>query len=179
MAYRVRRMAANEWRELRALRLESLQASPEAFGTRLAEAAALPQGDWQEQAMRAAAAPDDALFVAVDGTGAWVGSAAVGPLHEVPDTAHVYGVYVSPAHRGPDGPARALMDTAIAFAREHTDCSRLTLGVHEDNQRARAFYRRLGFTDTGKTVPYPLDRARIVHILACPDFRPTSSCARQ
>ncbi|MGR7000153.1 GNAT family N-acetyltransferase [Yinghuangia aomiensis] len=63
------------------------------------------------------------------------------------------------------------MDTAVDFARAHTDCTWLTLGVHEDNHRARAFYRRLGFTDTGKRVPYPLDPAKALHILGCPDFR--------
>jgi ribosomal protein S18 acetylase RimI-like enzyme len=32
----------------------------------------------------------------------------------------------------------------------------LVLEVHEDNARARAAYRRLGFAETGATRPYPL-----------------------
>ncbi|MGW8485190.1 GNAT family N-acetyltransferase [Streptomyces sp. NPDC055886] len=56
-----------------------------------------------------------------------------------------HSVYVTPAHRGQDGPARALVETATDFARRHTECGRLTLGVREDNHRAMAFYRRIGF----------------------------------
>lgn len=171
MKYDVRRIEAGEWRELRAIRLEALADSPNAFGTSLGAAAALPDTAWQERAARAATAPDDALFVALDETGTWTGTAAAAPIPDIPGTAHVHAVYVTPPHRGADGPARALMDTAVDFARAHTDCMWLTLGVHEDNDRARAFYRRLGFTDTGKRVPYPLDPAKVLHILGCPDFR--------
>ncbi|GAA2835010.1 GNAT family N-acetyltransferase [Kitasatospora paracochleata] len=171
MKYDVRRIAAGEWRELRSLRLEALQDSPEAFSTRYTDAVALADHSWQEEARRAATAPDDGLFVAVDEDGVWVGTAGAAPLTDIPDTAHVHAVYVSPAHRGPDGPARALMAAAVGFAREHIARTHLTLGVREDNHRARAFYRRLGFTETGTTVPYPLDPAKRLCIMACPDFR--------
>ncbi|MEU6238472.1 GNAT family N-acetyltransferase, partial [Kitasatospora sp. NPDC047058] len=60
---------------------------------------------------------------------------------------------------------------AIAFARDNSGAAWLTLGVHEDNPRARAFYRRLGFADTGKVVPYMLDPAEKLHILGYQDFR--------
>lgn len=32
----------------------------------------------------------------------------------------------------------------------------LPLEVHEDNARAQAAYRKLGFRDTGERAPYPL-----------------------
>ncbi len=35
----------------------------------------------------------------------------------------------------------------------------LYLLVHEGNARARAFYRRQGFVDTGRTLPYELEPA--------------------
>ncbi|MFJ1787040.1 GNAT family N-acetyltransferase [Streptomyces anulatus] len=79
--------------------------------------------------------------------------------------------YVAPAHRGQDGPAQALMEAAIDFARRHTECARLTLGVREDDHRAMAFHRRIGFHDPGMTAPYPLDPTRALRILDCPDFR--------
>ncbi|MFG2339835.1 GNAT family N-acetyltransferase [Streptomyces yangpuensis] len=171
MKYVIRRITAEEWRELRAIRLESLLNSPDAFGVRHADAVALSDRTWRKQAERAAAAADDALFVAIDETGSWAGTAGVAPLDGIPDTAHVHSVYVAPAHRGPDGPARALMEAAVDFAREHTDYTWLTLGVREDNHRAMAFYRRIGFHDLGKTIPYPLDSTKFVRILGCPDFR--------
>lgn len=171
MIYRVRRIAAGEWRELRAIRLESLRDSPIAFGTSLAEAAAFSDTVWQQQAVREADSASSATFVATDEAGSWVGMAAAAPLEEVPDHAHVHAVYVNPAHRGPTGPAAALMDAAIRFAREHTDAAWLTLGVHEDNDRARAFYRKLGFADTGKVIPYVLNPSQKVPIMGYQDFR--------
>ncbi|WKV70467.1 GNAT family N-acetyltransferase [Streptomyces sp. PCS3-D2] len=171
MKYVIRRIAAEEWRELRAIRLESLLNSPDAFGVCHADAVALSDRTWRKQTERAAAAADDALFVAIDEIGSWAGTAGVAPLDGIPDTAHVHAVYVAPAHRGPAGPARALMEAAIDFAREYTDYTWLTLGVREDNHRAMAFYRRIGFHDLGKTIPYPLDSTKFVRVLGCPDFR--------
>ncbi|WP_395298303.1 GNAT family N-acetyltransferase [Kitasatospora hibisci] len=177
MTHRIRRVAAGHWRELRAIRLEALRDSPKAFDESFAEAAARDDAYWRAKAAAGATSGESALFAARDRSGAWVGMAGAAPLPDIPDHAHVHGVYVSPAHRGPDGPAVALMDAAIDFAREHTEAAQLTLGVHEDNPRARAFYRRLGFTDTGETVPYVLDPSEKLHILGYPDFR-VQSCRR-
>jgi len=46
------------------------------------------------------------------------------------------------------GTARALMDLAIATARER-QATRLLLGVHPENHRALAFYRKNGFAQIG------------------------------
>ncbi|WP_069734997.1 hypothetical protein [Streptomyces sp. EN27] len=106
MKYVIRRITAEGWRELRAIRLESLLNSPYAFGVRPADAVALFDRTWRKQAERAAA--DDALFVAIDETGSWAGTAGVAhpdrrehgvecpwagtagvaPLDGIPDTAH-------------------------------------------------------------------------------------------
>ncbi|MEU6954639.1 GNAT family N-acetyltransferase [Streptomyces sp. NPDC045714] len=171
MKYVIRRITADEWRELRAMRLESLLDSPEAFGIRHADAAVITGRIWREQATKAAASADDGLFVAIDEAGAWAGTAGAAPLEGVPDTAHLHSVYVTPAHRGQGGPARALVEAATDFARRHTAYGRLTLGVREDNHRAMAFYRRIGFHDLGMTVPYPLDPTKALCILDCPNFR--------
>ncbi|MEV1146837.1 GNAT family N-acetyltransferase [Micromonospora sp. NPDC049799] len=171
MIYDIRRMAAGEWRQLRAIRLEALQDSPTAFSTPLAEATAFSDAVWQEEAAREAHSASSATLVAIGEAGDWVGTAAVAPLADVPDHAHVHAVYVTPAHRGASGPAAALMAAAIRFASDHTDAPWLTLGVHEDNPRARAFYRKLGFAETGKAIPYVLNPSQTVHILGYQDFR--------
>lgn len=171
MVHHTRRIAVGEWRQLKAIRLEALQDSPTAFSTPLAEATAFSDGAWQQQAAREADSDSSATFVAMDEAGEWIGMAAVAPLAEVPDHAHVYAVYVTPAHRGSAGPATALMTAAIRFARDHTDAAALTLGVHEDNPRARAFYRKLGFAETGKAIPYALNPSQTVHIMGYQDFR--------
>ncbi|MEU9828487.1 GNAT family N-acetyltransferase [Micromonospora chersina] len=174
MPYVVRRIEPGEWRELRALRLAALRVSPTAFGTSYADAAALTDEAWRQQAARSATSPTSAMFVAAAEDGRWVGMASSAPLEDVPGHAHIHGVYVAPAHRGrPAGLATRLMEIAIRWARDNTDATWLTIGVHEDNHRAHAFYRRIGFTETGKVVPYPLDPSRTLHIMGYRNFRQT------
>ncbi|MEU8080378.1 GNAT family N-acetyltransferase [Catellatospora citrea] len=176
MTHVVRRIEPKEWRQLRALRLEALQDAPSAFGTTYADAAALADEAWQQQAERGANSPTSATFVATTPDGRWVGMAGSAPVEVVPGTFCIQGVYVTPAHRGgPGGLAARLVEVAIVWARDNTDASWLTLGVHEDNQRAQAFYRRLGFTETGKVVPCRLDPSRKVTILGYEKFRLTTA----
>ncbi|MCP2326977.1 RimJ/RimL family protein N-acetyltransferase [Hamadaea flava] len=166
MAYAIRRIEPGEWRQLRALRLEALSKEPTAFGIRYADAAALADEDWRQQA------EEHATFVATVEDGGWVGMAGIAPLERFPGTVCVHSVYVTSAHRGGAAKLAArLMDSAITWAAENTDAARLTLGVHEDNQRAQAFYRRIGFTDTGMVVPYNLDPAKRLFILGYEGFR--------
>ncbi|SEM13432.1 GNAT family N-acetyltransferase [Streptacidiphilus jiangxiensis] len=191
--YVVRRITSGEWRELRALRLEALKDSPTAFSVTYAATEAFPDQVWQAMAAEAATSDSTALFVAVavavdetrptdptdstdstDPAGAWLGMAGAAPMVDIPDHAHVYSVYVTPAHRGRRGPADALMRAAIGFAEAHIDVAHLTLGVHESNVRAQTFYARLGFEPTGLRVPYPLDPAEQLVILGYPAFRPAA-----
>jgi len=60
---------------------------------------------------------------------------------------HLVGMWVAPACRG-QGVADALVATACDVARV-SGASAVTLWVTEVNDRARAFYRRLGFAATG------------------------------
>ncbi|MFI9360693.1 GNAT family N-acetyltransferase [Kitasatospora sp. NPDC053057] len=171
MHYLIRRVTGTEHRELRAIRLEALRDSPMAFGSSYDDTAALPDDVWQQRAAVEASAVDSATFIAADDAGNWLGIAGVGPLPDVPDHVHIHSVYVRPEHRGPTGPAADLMRAGVRYAQVHTDVRWLTLGVHEGNERALAFYRRLGFEPTGKVVPYALDPSEKVLILGYPDFR--------
>jgi ribosomal protein S18 acetylase RimI-like enzyme len=56
-------------------------------------------------------------------------------------------IYVFSRFHG-GGAGRRMMETAIANAREQ-GASRLLLGVHPDNLRAQAFYRKNGFVQIG------------------------------
>jgi RimJ/RimL family protein N-acetyltransferase len=171
MPYRIRRITIEDWPELRELRLEALRDSPTAFLDTHAEAARRPERAWRAQTTIESVSQSSATFVACDLAGRLVGTAAVGPLPDVPDHVHVHAVYVRPAHRGSAGPAAALVSAAIAWARDHSQAAHLTLGVHEDNARARAFYRRIGFADTGKVVPCPRDHFERLIIMGYPAFR--------
>jgi GNAT superfamily N-acetyltransferase len=75
-------------------------------------------------------------------------------IAERTDYVSINAVYLRPELRG-SGLAEALFAKAVSWAWEHTD--RLYLWVHQDNPRAQAFYRRIGFVRTGHTMASPLD----------------------
>ena len=166
----IRRMAPHEWRELRAIRLEAVRDTPTAFSFSYAASAAHTDVFWQERAAVEATSDDGATFVACDRNDDWVGSASVEPLADVPDHAHLHAVYVRAEHRGPTGPGARLVEAAIRFAEQHIDVSRLTLGVHESNTRALAFYRRMGFRMTDKVIPYRPNPVEKCYIMEYPGF---------
>lgn len=152
--YRVRRTEEDDWREVRALRLEMLRDTPIAFGETLQDALGHAESEWRMRAARGTAAHGTVL-VAIDPTGRWVGTMggyvpdpATGPL--------LVGVYVTPDHRGREaGVFDTLLGAIETWARGEGPV--LTLHVHEDNSRARAAYLRRGFTETGHRVQYVLD----------------------
>jgi ribosomal protein S18 acetylase RimI-like enzyme len=171
MTYLIRRIAPGEWRELRAIRLEAARDTPTAFSSSYGELASHPDVRWQEWAAAEATADDGATFIACDQNGDWVGSVSAGPLVEVPDHAHIHAVYVRAGHRGPTGLGARLVEAAIRFAEQHIDVSRLTLGVHESNDRALAFYQRIGFRMTGKVIPYRPNPVEKCYIMEYSAFR--------
>ena len=157
----VRRVLATDGERLRALRLEALQdpAAGIAFLETYDEAAARSRDFWDARAIGAALSGSAGQFIAEVGS-TWVGTVTVlVPEPSVPDyfgrvretgTALVVAVYVSPRHRGA-GILDELIGAGAAWARDQ-GCDRLFLDVHQDNHRAQAAYRRLGFTPTGSTI---------------------------
>ena len=150
--YVVRRVRAEDWPQVRDLRLRMLLDTPKAYLETYAAAAALDDNQWRARVARHLQ-PGSAQFVAVTDDGAWVGTAAV--FVESAGQAHLVGVFVDPHWRG-----RGVIDALVAqvqqWARE-AGARRMRLFVHEDNPRARAYYQRAGFMETGATMPYELD----------------------
>jgi ribosomal protein S18 acetylase RimI-like enzyme len=71
----------------------------------------------------------------------------------------VFNVYVTAEFRGRElGVAGRLFDTAISWARLTGGAEVISLEVHSANDRARAFYRRYGFAETGVTKPAVLHK---------------------
>jgi GNAT superfamily N-acetyltransferase len=159
MTYRVHTVTPEDWRAFRAVRLEALLDSPDAFWQTHDVEAALDDVAWQHWVASRIAAGKQALFSVVadcpaTGGDAWVGivGAALDPRR--PTVAHVFSMYVTPDHRGAAaGVGRLLIDVAISWARG-TDAEILRLDANEVNKRALAFYRRLGWTETGKLTPF-------------------------
>jgi RimJ/RimL family protein N-acetyltransferase len=161
----VRRIRADEWARVKALRLESTSdpAAAIAFLESPAEVAARPDSFWHERARQGAASETAAQFVA-ESADEWVGSLSV-LIRASGQTDHlgrfiddrradVVGVYVNPAHRG-SGAVDLLLGAAADWVRG-LGLSRLSLDVHRDNIRAQAAYRRSGFAPTGETITGPI-----------------------
>jgi RimJ/RimL family protein N-acetyltransferase len=151
----VRRVVEQDWAALRAVRLEMLADSPSAYLETVADAEARTEDEWRFRARRGSGGPTDLAIAAeaADDPGRW--AAYMACFLDAPDRAHLVSVYVAPAHRG-TGLAARMVDVVRTWARDEAGVSRLHLYVHEDNRRARAFYRRLGFAETGAWLPYEL-----------------------
>ena len=87
-----------------------------------------------------------------------MGYAGVGPERDAEAPEHVgelYALFVHPYWWGSGG-ARVLTDAAVADLRA-AGCDQVWLWVLEANTRARAFYRRYGFTETSDRTHSSLD----------------------
>jgi ribosomal protein S18 acetylase RimI-like enzyme len=164
--YTVRPVRADEWPQIKALRLAALSdaAAPMAFLQTYEVAAAWPDELWRDRVRSSSLdAGEDASgrqFVAVAGDGSWIGS-ALAMVEREGDVAfdgaiagqaggHLVGVYVAPEHRGRDVPAR-LLEAAADYLRER-GLTRMRLFVHVDNAGARRAYEKAGFRATGMRV---------------------------
>ncbi|MFB7919046.1 GNAT family N-acetyltransferase [Streptomyces sp. NPDC056061] len=172
MEHVMRVVRADEWRAVKELRLAALQdpVAPVAFLETYEQGAAHSDAFWQDRALGGSEDGDGEVrqFVAEAPDGRWDGSVTV--LIERPDAgvrfgatadvhqAHVVGVFVRPEARGA-GLAEELFRVATdwAWSLGEPPIERVRLYVHEDNPRAAAFYRRIGFVPTGKTEPVPGD----------------------
>ncbi|MEU5579351.1 GNAT family N-acetyltransferase [Streptomyces huasconensis] len=162
----VRAVRAEEWPQVRELRLAALRdpVAPVAFLEAYEDAAAKPDSFWQERTAGASTGSRVRQFVAEGPHGVWAGSVTVMIEEAGHDDgfggvverrqAHLVGVFVRAEHRG-SGVTDALFEAAVAWAWSVEGVERVRLYVHEDNPRAQAFYRRFGFVRSGVVVPVP------------------------
>ncbi|HUB38596.1 MAG TPA: GNAT family N-acetyltransferase [Streptosporangiaceae bacterium] len=136
----IRGLTAQDWRQLRAARLAALAEAPYAFASTLAREEAFSDETWQERAGsgRTFGAWQDGVVVGL----------ATGFPEESPTGWHLVGMWVAPEYRG-QGIADQLVGAVCELAKE-SGASSVTLWVADVNDRARAFYRRLGFVPTGQ-----------------------------
>jgi len=141
----VRRVSAQEWVELRELRLRALADAPDAFLTTLAEVQGRSDDDWCEWAEHSAKSMDSAVFVD-DGF-----SGLAGAFVQEPGVVMLFGMWVAPERRG-SGLASALVDAVVAWARG-LGAGRVVLWVVVGNGRAQRLYEKSGFAPTGVRKP--------------------------
>jgi len=159
----VRRIEADEWEPFRRLRLEALKDSPLAFVEQYEESLAEPEEFWRNRVHLSATDDDRTTVVAVH-DGRFIGKASCFVDPQVTDAraGHLFGVYVTPAARG-TGVAESVVEAALRWAYEEAGVDRVRLFVTEINERAAAFYRRLGFERTGHTMAYPPEPTYLEH----------------
>lgn len=168
MDYVIRPVRAGEWQLVKELRLAALRdpVAPVAFLETYEQGVERADAFWRERAAGSSETGDGEKrqFVAVAPDGSWAGSVTV--LIERPDAevpfgtaadvhqAHVVGVFVRPEARG-RGVAEELFRAGMdwAWSLGEPRIAQVRLYAHENNPRASAFYRRIGFVPTGETVP--------------------------
>ena len=136
----VRRAVAGDEPLLRAIRLDALQESPEAFGSTYERELARTDADWQRWLS------PGATFVLEGSEGP---RGIVACRHHVVETGvtELLSMWVHPASRG-SGDGDALVAAVVSWARAEGDRV-VRLNVVQGNLRARRFYERQGFRPTG------------------------------
>jgi ribosomal protein S18 acetylase RimI-like enzyme len=154
----IRRLEPADWLALKAVRLAALADAPEAFASTLAREQGYSEQRWREWLDSTAATfgaftaaePDSAPAARIGG----IAAAFVRPRPAGGDGDtdwHLISMWVSPGLRG-TGVASGLVDAVCAQARR-SGADQVSLWVTDVNERARAFYERLGFTPTGRRQP--------------------------
>ncbi|QIJ63468.1 GNAT family N-acetyltransferase [Streptomyces sp. JB150] len=160
----VRAVRAEEWPAAKALRLAALRdpLAHLAFLETYETAVNRPDSFWRERTASVAEGGTGARQVIAEGAdGDWAGTVTV--LVEEAGTTdwagfpverrqgHVVGVFVRPEYRG-RGLSERLFEAVLAWCGE-IGLERVRLIVHEDNERAQGFYRKMGFAPSGVVVP--------------------------
>lgn len=141
-AVTLRVLTVDEWPLFRQLRLKALREAPYAFGSIL--------DDWegdgdseQRWRQRLADVPFNVIAIFADIPSGMVS----GTEPDGNGVVELISMYVTPFARG-KGVADALVTAVIHWAKER-HINKVSLDVMDDNYRAKAFYRRHGFTDRG------------------------------
>lgn len=154
---RIDRLNVGGGSRLRAIRLQALSEAPEAFGTTLTDACALPDNAWEQQLQQCT------TFVAsvsdVD-----VGLVRGGWNDQLSDSGYLFSLWVAP-HVRRHGIGCRLIDDVIAWAKWE-GLQRLILDVAESNIPALALYTAHGFKPNGTagTLPPPREHIREIQL---------------
>ena len=146
----VRRAGSGDEPILRAVRLQALSETPEAFGSTYERELARTTADWRRWMS------PGATFILEDADGP---KGIVAGMRDESDAAVVQlmSMWVDPALRGSDA-AESLVASLLAWA-ETEGARQVRLAVIQTNDRARRFYERLGFRANGRQTARERDNA--------------------
>ncbi|MQA92201.1 MAG: GNAT family N-acetyltransferase [Gemmatimonas sp.] len=146
----IRRLAADEWCGYREIRLRALTDSPDAFGSTLAVERVRPDAHWSERLSTGVASDWNYPLVAVV-AGELVGVVWGRIDPDIPQTAHIYQMWVEPRCRGM-GIGSMLLREVVAWARK-AGAKRAVLSVTCGDTPARRLYDRVGFAPVDDPKP--------------------------
>lgn len=138
----IARLGPNDWRELKAIRLEALLQDPAAFSSTYVESLTLRDDDWRRRLART-----DAVTLVARGDGDPIGMA--GAIFGADGEAHVamiFGMYVSGGRRG-QGVGRMLLGELLQEIAAHPEMATIRLWVAPTQHAARQLYTSLGFRE--------------------------------
>lgn len=146
--FRIITLDPQDWPRYRALRLEALSESPQAYSSTYADMITRPESFWRGRLEEAQAGEHTwLLFSEEDGRLTGIMGAFREP--DEPAVAHVVSVYVTPEKRG-TGAAGALLEALLETVRSTGTFRVARLGVNPEQARALALYRRAGFRKVGE-----------------------------
>jgi ribosomal protein S18 acetylase RimI-like enzyme len=146
------------------VRLHALRDTPTAFGSTYARESQFSEADWQSRAANLCT-PRSVGYLARQ-QDEYCGIAAGFLKEQNPQYAELVSMWVAPDHRR-SGTGQLLINAIESWARRNA-ARTLQLMVTSNNLAAIAFYKRLGFTPTGHTEPYPNDPALIEYEMSKP-----------
>ncbi len=151
---KIREIQAEDWPELKVIRLAALLESPFAFGATHAEESLLSDEQWQKRALFYGEDVNTCFVLgfekrsAVAMAGAYRDKAKSG-------VAHIYSVWTGPDWRG-KGESAKVMGVLEQWALA-AGMAIMEGYVTEGNARALAFYRKMGFELTAESIPLRWD----------------------
>lgn len=143
---------------LKAVRLRALRDTPSAFGSTYANESRLSDAEWAQRVAQWHG-ERSTCYLAWDGDQPCGIAAAFLERDDPTPHARLVSMWVAPSHRG-RGVGRLLVGAVIDWARGRR-VEWMCLTVTSNNDVASRFYTRLGFTKTGKVLPYPNDPALV------------------
>lgn len=142
----IRLLTAEDVENFRTLRLRGLQENPEAFGSSPEEFTKQPLATTIARITPVGDPPERFVLGAFDTEDRLLGVVGLMRENGLKDRhkADIWGMYVASEAQG-QGIGRALMQAALARAREIAGVEQVKLAVSADNTAARKLYASLGF----------------------------------
>jgi GNAT superfamily N-acetyltransferase len=150
----IRRTGTDDWLALRAIRLEALADTPDAYGSTYEGTVDFSTRRWKAMA-------SESRYWLAERDGDVLGMVSGGFNDQHPGTHWLYGMYVTPLARGSEAAPRLV--EAVSDWAKGDGASELYLHVTASVERARAFYQKMGFVETGES--FTMERNRTLQLI--------------